>query len=106
MLRGSLITFRRKCGKANCRCKKGELHATFALSYRRSDGRTKILTLKAEDVSVVREAIARYNHALRALEKRAQRGITELTYRKSEERRVGRPNQSSPLARVREARSS
>jgi hypothetical protein len=78
LLRGSLIAFKRKCGKANCHCKNGTLHESFALSYR-VQGKTKILTLRSEDLATVREAIGRYNRALKALELRAQLGITELT---------------------------
>ncbi|MBW3599945.1 MAG: hypothetical protein KY475_22070 [Planctomycetes bacterium] len=34
MLPASLYTLRRRCGKANCRCAEGHLHATTVLSYR------------------------------------------------------------------------
>jgi hypothetical protein len=47
VLPGSLITLRRKCGKANCRCASGTPHETPALSYSVA-GRTRILTLSAE----------------------------------------------------------
>ncbi|MGH9223715.1 MAG: DUF6788 family protein, partial [Acidimicrobiales bacterium] len=33
MLRGSLFTFRRRCGKPNCRCAEGDGHESPALSY-------------------------------------------------------------------------
>ena len=33
VLRGSLVVLKRKCGKSNCRCAKGEPHQTPALSY-------------------------------------------------------------------------
>jgi hypothetical protein len=32
VLRGSLITLRRKCGRPGCRCARGALHETPALS--------------------------------------------------------------------------
>ncbi len=78
LLRGSLIVFKRKCGKTNCHCKNGTLHETFAFSYR-VQGKTKILTLRSEDLATVREAIGRYNRAVKSLELRAQFGIAELT---------------------------
>ncbi|MFN0051353.1 MAG: DUF6788 family protein [Planctomycetales bacterium] len=34
LLPGSLYTLRRKCGKSNCRCTRGELHESSVLSYR------------------------------------------------------------------------
>jgi hypothetical protein len=34
LLPGSLYTLRRKCGKPNCRCRRGELHESTVLSYR------------------------------------------------------------------------
>jgi hypothetical protein len=34
LLPGSLYTLRRKCGKQNCRCSRGELHESTVLSYR------------------------------------------------------------------------
>jgi hypothetical protein len=34
LLPGTLYTLRRKCGKPNCRCRRGELHESTVLSYR------------------------------------------------------------------------
>ena len=34
LLPGSLYTLKRKCGKSNCRCSRGELHDSTVLSYR------------------------------------------------------------------------
>jgi len=34
LLPGSIYTLRRKCGKPNCRCSRGELHESTVLSYR------------------------------------------------------------------------
>ncbi len=34
LLPGSLYTLRRKCGRSNCRCNRGELHESTVLSYR------------------------------------------------------------------------
>ncbi len=44
MLRGTLYTFRRKCGNKNYRCHRGELHESLALSYS-VKGRTRLITL-------------------------------------------------------------
>jgi hypothetical protein len=77
LLPGSLITLRRRCARAACRCARGELHETPALSYSVA-GRTKMLTLRAEDVDAVAEAVARYRVALRELETEARDELAAL----------------------------
>src|SRR5680860_751345 len=70
VLPGSLIILRRKCGKATCRCATGAPHESPALSYSVA-GRTKILTLAAEEVPAVDAAlnlpVERHSHGLRRL---------------------------------------
>lgn len=80
VLPGSLITLRRKCGKPNCRCVGGEPHETPALSYSVA-GRTKMLTLRADEVAAVAVAVARYRNAVNALETEAQGQLAELVAR-------------------------
>ena len=43
LVRGSLITLRRKCGTPTCSCAKGQPHESPALSYSIA-GATKMLT--------------------------------------------------------------
>ena len=43
LLRGSLYILRRRCGKPNCHCVDGELHASTVLSYR-GQGRPQNIT--------------------------------------------------------------
>ena len=62
VVRGSLIVFRRRCGKPACRCVQGKSHETPALSYS-LNGSTCILTLREEDVEEVTAALARYKKA-------------------------------------------
>ena len=51
LVRGSVVTHRRRCGKPNCRCADGEaLHETTVLSYSEG-GRTRLLTLPADQVA-------------------------------------------------------
>src|SRR5207244_12936231 len=76
LLRGSLIVLRRRCGKPGCHCVTGERHETPALSYS-VEGRTRMLTLGAADLSEVRAGIARYESARAELETRARSGIDE-----------------------------
>ena len=83
LLRGSLIVLRRRCGKPGCHCVTGERHETPALSYS-VEGRTRMLTLGAGDLSEVRAGIARYESARSDLERRARFGIEALRARLAE----------------------
>lgn len=78
LLRGSLITLRRKCGKPTCSCADGEMHATPALSYS-VKGRTRILTLRSSDVPAIKRALVKYRTAAAKLEKKALSGIRLVT---------------------------
>ena len=82
VLRGTLTTFRRRCGKATCRCASGEPHESPALTYTEG-GRTKTLTLAQGEVAEVKAALARYERAKAELEARATEGITVLRGRRA-----------------------
>ena len=88
LLRGSLFSFRRRCGKPNCRCANGEPHESPALSYM-EDGASKTLTLTGADLGEVRGALARYEEAKEELDRRADAGIATLRARLASTR--GRP---------------
>jgi len=90
VLRGSVFTFRRRCGKPNCRCATGEPHESPALSYI-EDGVSKTLTLTGADLGEVRAALARYEAAKAALESRADAGIAALRARLAAQKRRPRP---------------
>ena len=70
LLRGSLTTFRRRCGKPTCHCASGEPHESPALAYTEG-GRTKTLTLADADVAGVVAALARFEAARAELERAA-----------------------------------
>lgn len=78
LLRGSLITLKRKCGKPTCSCADGEMHTTPALSYS-VKGKTHILTLRSSDVPTIRQALNNYKVAAAELEKKAISGIRLTT---------------------------
>ena len=80
VLPGSLITLRRRCGKAGCRCATGDPHESPALSYSVA-GKTKILTLTAEEVPAVAAAVARYRKQVRELEAEARAELDALVER-------------------------
>ncbi|MGH3184330.1 MAG: DUF6788 family protein [Streptosporangiaceae bacterium] len=78
MVRGTVVTDRRRCGKANCRCANGEtLHERVVISYSEAS-RTRLVTLPAELVEPVRQATARYRQARTRLETEANAGLAEL----------------------------
>lgn len=77
VVRGSLVTLRRRCGKPSCQCARHEPHATPALSYS-VGGSTKMLTLRPEDLPKVKAALGRYRKARAELNQRALHGLTAL----------------------------
>jgi hypothetical protein len=83
MLRGTLTTFRRRCGTPTCRCATGEPHESPALTFTEA-GRTKTLTLSAEEVSEVAAALARYEAAQAELDKQASAGLDRLRSRRAD----------------------
>lgn len=87
VLRGSLTTFRRRCGKATCRCATGEAHESPALTFTEG-GRTRTITLRATDVEQVSAALARYEAAKADLDAQAEAGLARLRNR---DRSGGRP---------------
>ncbi len=86
MLRGSLVTLRRRCGKPGCHCAQGDQrHEAPALSY--SDhGRTKVVMLAESDVAAVAVALERYRAAKADLDEQAAAGLVALTERVAADR--------------------
>lgn len=81
VVRGSLVTLRRRCGKPSCRCVDGDPHETPALSYS-VEGRTRMLTLSGIEIEEVKAALGRYEAARGDLEERALAGIEALRSRR------------------------
>ena len=82
LLRGTLTTFTRRCGKPSCRCATGEPHASPALRYT-DGGRTRTVTLSQGEVAEVAAALERYEAVARELERSADAGITALRERRA-----------------------
>jgi len=76
-LRGSLIVLRRRCGKPNCHCAKGQPHTTPALSFSQK-GKTRILTLTQDELPVVRRALQQYKQAQARSDSEAAQGLRLL----------------------------
>jgi hypothetical protein len=79
LLRGSLITLRRTCGKPGCRCagKKGIPHESPALSCT-IGGTSHVITLTPTEVPEVRAALERYLREQGRLERGCEDGIAWL----------------------------
>lgn len=78
LVRGSLVTLRRRCGKPSCYCADGvQLHANPALTYSQ-DGKTRIVALREADVPAVEAALERYRQRRERLDEQATDGIEAL----------------------------
>jgi hypothetical protein len=77
VLRGTLVTKRRKCGKANCRCSRGLLHESPVLSVS-VEGRSVTISLDPAELPAVRAALARYQQAREELDSQASAGLSAL----------------------------
>lgn len=78
MVRGTVVTHRRRCGKANCRCADGEdLHEQVILTWSKQS-RARSVTLPAELIAPVRAATARYRRARQKLEDEGNAGLETL----------------------------
>jgi hypothetical protein len=86
LLRGSLITLRRRCGKSQCRCAGGSPHETPALSYSLK-GKTQIQTLAPHCLPQVRKALARYRQAAQELERQSSQAIAWLRHQMGQSKR-------------------
>ena len=79
LLPGSLYTLRRKCGKSNCRCSRGELHESTVLSYR-GQGRPRNISPPPEQLEPLRSMTLDYRRCRQARAKlvRWQRQVLKL----------------------------
>lgn len=79
LLPGSLYVLRRKCGKPNCRCTRGELHESTVLSYR-GQGRPQNITPAPEQLDRLRAMTDDYRRVRQARAKlvRWQRQLLDL----------------------------
>lgn len=68
MVRGSLIELMRTCGKAGCKCQRGELHGPNAyLSLPRPGKRSHLLPIPPDKVKMLKELNSRYHDYQRSL---------------------------------------
>jgi hypothetical protein len=89
LLRGSVITLRRRCGKRSCHCARGKPHCSPALSFS-TKGKTRILTLTPDLLPEVRDALQRYHCQQQNLEQQAETGLRQLARRLQQARQTAR----------------
>ena len=79
LLPGSLYTSRRKCGKPNCRCTRGQLHESTVLSYR-GEKRPRNISPPPEQLDALRQMTDDYRRVRQARAKlvRWQRRLLEI----------------------------
>jgi hypothetical protein len=65
MVQGSFYLLRRKCGKPNCRCARGELHPAYVLT-RSEAGKDRLYPVPNEQRAGVRKRAAEYRRYQRA----------------------------------------
>jgi hypothetical protein len=90
LLRGSLITLRRRCGKPSCHCARGQPHSSPALSFS-TQGKTRILTLTPDLLAEVRLALRHYRRQQQSLERQADVGLRQLARRLQKARHTANP---------------
>ena len=79
LLKGSLYTLQRKCGKPSCHCARGELHASTVLSYR-GQGRMQNISPPPEQLAKLRKRTEDYRSFRQARTQlvRLQRQLVEI----------------------------
>ena len=65
MVQGSFYLLRRKCGKPNCRCARGELHPAYVLT-RSEAGKDRLYPVPKAQRAEVRKRAAEYRRYQRA----------------------------------------
>ena len=87
MVQGSFYLLRRKCGKPNCRCATGQLHAAYVLT-RSEQGKDRLYMVPKEQRAQVRKWAAEYRRHQRARAVLARRhvGLLALVDQMAEQR--------------------
>ena len=78
MVQGSFYLLRRKCGKPNCRCAAGQLHASYVLT-RSEAGKDRLYPVPKEQRAEVRKWAAEYRRYQRARAVLAKRHLHLLS---------------------------
>lgn len=87
---GSLVTMQRTCGKAGCKCTRGELHSGLYVALRVGDKRKMMLVPRAME-ETVRQWVSTYQEAWTLMEKVSSSCLGRLIQKKQELRGGRRP---------------
>ena len=89
MLRGSVVSYRRKCGKPSCVCAEDvrRRHPSLFLTVR-LDGRTRTLHVRKADEAKVRKLVANYVELKGAVEEVTRYEVSKLSRQASDRRRM------------------
>jgi hypothetical protein len=100
MVQGSFYLLRRKCGKPNCHCATGQLHAAYVLT-RSEQGKDRLYMVPKEQRAQVRKWAAEYRRYQRARAVLARRhvGLLALVDQMAEQRLLVWPR-NKPTADV------
>jgi len=99
LLRGSLVSMARTCGKAGCHCQRGEKHVSLYLAVRR-DNRRVMIYVPATMENTVRDWVGNAQEVDGLLELISQQCLAEFLQQKQQA--LERP--ASPHARTRKPR--
>ena len=77
MVQGSLYLLRRKCGKPNCRCTRGELHASWVLT-RSESGHNRLYSVPPDQRGRLRPLAREYRRWQLARARLAKQSATLL----------------------------
>ena len=84
---GSLVKQYVVCGKAGCRCERGQKHGPLYYLYWKERGRSRSLYVPREKVAEMRRQIQNYRSLQKELARRAQEGLREWQRNLQKERR-------------------
>lgn len=82
IVKGSLVQLNISCGKANCRCQKGEKHAGLYLSQSRG-GKTKMTYIPKRHEQTVQEGVRRHRELLKVVEELSECNLKILKWKKA-----------------------
>ena len=82
IVKGSLVELLISCGKANCRCRKGEKHTGLYLSQSRQ-GKTKMTYIPKRHEQTVQEGVRRHRELLKVVERLSECNMKILKWKKA-----------------------
>ena len=82
IVKGSLVRLNVSCGKANCRCQRGEKHECLYLSQSRG-GKTKMTYISKRHEQTVREGVRRHHELLKVVAALSECNLKILKWKKA-----------------------